>query len=119
MRGRKPEPDGKRVTICAKFSEAEALAIDAARGDATRSAWLRSLVGEALAPSVTVEATTQPADTINVTLPDGTSVAGAFTEMARQLQGAAELVPKRRNCKHPGVRGKGVCPDCHEWVASK
>jgi len=26
---------------------------------------------------------------------------------------------QRRACKHPKVRGKGVCPDCHEWVGSK
>jgi hypothetical protein len=24
--------------------------------------------------------------------------------------------PKARNCKHPKVRVKGVCPDCQEWV---
>jgi hypothetical protein len=23
------------------------------------------------------------------------------------------------NCNHPRIHGKGVCPDCHEWVASK
>lgn len=34
-------PGGKRVTICAKFSEAEEAAIDAARGTVNRSEWLR------------------------------------------------------------------------------
>src|ERR1035441_10651093 len=35
--------------------------------------------------------------------------------------GASEPEPERapKNCKHPRVHGKGVCPDCHEWVASK
>lgn len=42
MRGRKKEPDGKRVTICAKVSEAEAALIDAARGTVSRSEWIRS-----------------------------------------------------------------------------
>lgn len=39
---RERTPDGKRVTICAKFSEAEAAQIDTARGLVTRSQWLRS-----------------------------------------------------------------------------
>jgi hypothetical protein len=35
--------------------------------------------------------------------------------------GASEPEPERapKSCKHPRVHGKGVCPDCHEWVASK
>lgn len=27
-----------------------------------------------------------------------------------------EPAPKPRNCKHPRVHVKGVCPDCHEWA---
>jgi len=34
-------PEGKRVTICAKFSEAQAAEIDAARGTMDRSEWMR------------------------------------------------------------------------------
>ena len=37
-------PHGRRVTVSVKVSEAEAAAIDKARGKLTRSAYLRSLV---------------------------------------------------------------------------
>jgi hypothetical protein len=30
-----------------------------------------------------------------------------------------ESAPKAGNCKHPRVHGKGVCPDCFTYVASK
>jgi len=30
-----------------------------------------------------------------------------------------EPAPKPGNCKHPRVHGKGVCPDCYTYVASK
>jgi len=33
--------EGKRVTICAKFSDDEASAVDTARGSMSRSEWLR------------------------------------------------------------------------------
>lgn len=46
--------------------------------------------------------------------PDAVSVS-AFSLGADQAK--PERAPK--SCKHPGVHGKGVCPDCHEWVASK
>lgn len=38
---RPKSPEGKRVTICAKFSEAQAGEIDTARGGMDRSEWLR------------------------------------------------------------------------------
>jgi hypothetical protein len=41
-------PDGKRVTICAKVSEPDAQAIDAARGDMTRSAWVQLAIADRL-----------------------------------------------------------------------
>ena len=41
MRGRKKEPEGKRVTVCAKLSEAEAVEVDAARRGMSRSEYLR------------------------------------------------------------------------------
>ena len=44
MRGRKKEPEGKRVTISTKVSEADAAFIDAVRGDISRSEWLRRLL---------------------------------------------------------------------------
>jgi len=27
-----------------------------------------------------------------------------------------EATPKMKNCRHPKVRVKGVCPDCQEWA---
>jgi hypothetical protein len=45
---------------------------------------------------------------------DGVSVS-AFSLGA----GEPEPEPAPKSCKHPRVHGKGVCPDCHEWVASK
>lgn len=39
----------------------------------------------------------------------------------QRIGAAPEPEPERspKGCDHPSVRGKGVCPDCHDWVASK
>lgn len=131
MRGRKPEPDGKRVTLCAKVSEPTAALIDAARGQQTRSAWLQELIAGAIhvAPEVAPQKTPPvsagrrqelramalAADIEPIT---DASELGRRSIEAHAGQIAAQSRPAK-NCKHPKVRVKGVCPDCREWVAGK
>ena len=50
MRGRKKEPEGKRVAISVKVSEQMAADVDAACGG-DRSAWVRGLIAAALEPA--------------------------------------------------------------------
>lgn len=80
--------------MSARFSDAEAAEIDAARGSTDRGPWLR----------LAALAVARPGDAATAPRPP-------------EPQPGPEPAPK--NCKHPRVRGKGVCPDCHEWVASK
>ena len=47
---RKQTPEGKRVTMGVKFSESEAEEIDAARGTANRSEWIREVCLTAARP---------------------------------------------------------------------
>jgi hypothetical protein len=51
MMPRKPSPDGKRNTVCAKVTDDDLALIDArcATPGLTRSAWLQSLIAAALA----------------------------------------------------------------------
>lgn len=112
MRGRKPEPEGKRVTICVKVSEPLAAAIDSARGDASRSAWVRDAISGRLT------GIGRFADVLAGLPPQADE--GDLTGLADEIRETREsLARPAKKCKHPKVRGKGVCPDCHEWVASK
>jgi hypothetical protein len=96
---RPKSPEGKRVTICAKFSDAQADAIDAARGHMDRSEWLRQ------AALVAVERQRPPA---------GPHIDRA-AEMVRQNRAAAN-----GDCPHPEVRiNKGLCGACGINVGTK
>jgi hypothetical protein len=55
---------GRRVTLAAKFSPAEAALIDAARGDTSRSQWLRdaALTAAQVLPATSRRAILAPAD---------------------------------------------------------
>lgn len=44
LHNRRLRAEALTVTVCIKVSEAEAAAIDAARGDVTRSAWVRAAI---------------------------------------------------------------------------
>jgi hypothetical protein len=83
--------EGKRITICAKFSEAEAAQIDEARGMATRSQWLRSAV---LAAAERQQPPTGHVD--------------RQAHAVRQNRAAAN-----GDCPHPKARiNKGLCGAC-------
>lgn len=95
MRGRKKEPEGKRVTICAKFSEAEEAVIDTARGDMNRSEWLR------LAALAAAERQRTPAGHVD-----------REAEAVRQNLAAAQ-----GDCGHPKARrNKGLCGACGTYI---
>jgi hypothetical protein len=95
----RPEsPDGKRVTICAKFSEAQAAAIDAARGHMMRSEWLRH--------AALAEAERQQAP------------AGHVDRQAEAVR--QNLAAARGDCPHPKARvNKGLCGACGRNVGTK
>ena len=91
-------PEGKRVTICGKFSEAEAGQIDEARGMATRSQWLRS------AALAAAERQRPPA-----------GHADRQVQAVRQNRAAAN-----GDCPHPKARiNKGLCGACGTYVGTK
>lgn len=96
--GRPREPEGKRVTICAKFSETEAAAIDTARGHMNRSEWLRLA---ALAQAARNRAPAGYAD--------------RAADAVRQNHAAA-----KGDCPHPKARvNKGLCGACGHNVGTK
>ena len=94
---RPKSPEGKRVTICAKFSEAQAAEIDAARGTIDRSEWMRRAALSA------AERQRIPA--------------GHFDRQAqavRQNRAAAS-----GDCPHPKTRiNKGLCGACGTYVGT-
>jgi hypothetical protein len=96
--GRPREPEGKRVTVCAKFSESEAAVIDTARGAMTRSEWLRRAV-------LAQAARGRP--------PAG--YAGRAAGAVRENHAAA-----KGDCPHPKARiNKGLCGACGTYVGTK
>ena len=101
--------DGKRVTVCAKVSEAQASAMDTARGTLTRSAWVASLIAAALdtgKPERRGIPAKQPA---RASKPATTRAAPA----------AADLDPSPRKpgkcCDRPDIM-KGTCRRCKTFV---
>lgn len=128
---RKPTPDGRRVHMNVKFSEAEAALVDAARGNADRGAWLR---GIALAAIGIPESRPLDIGGIKIPLiaegrqPPGTMslISAAPGDDGKPKASAVAAVnigpdgPAPKPCKHKGLRlTKGVCPDCQQYVASK
>jgi hypothetical protein len=108
--------------MSARFTKAEAAAIDAMRGDTDRSAWLRALAIAALTP----EPARKPVQSRNMATPPRAPVPPVSTRLPkappapvrfREPDPEPNLTPM--DCKHPRVHGKGACPDCFEWVTSK
>lgn len=60
---RKKNPDARDITMSARFSAAEAAAIDAVRGTVDRSVWLRSAAMRAVSSDL-CERGSAPADTL-------------------------------------------------------
>lgn len=88
-------PEGKHVTMSARFTEAEAELIDAARGIDDRNTWLRR------AALVAVERQRPPAGGAD-------REAQAVNENRRAAQG---------DCPHPKARvNKGLCGACGTYV---
>ena len=91
-------PEGKRVTICARFSEAQAAEVDVARGTMSRSEWVR------LAALAAAERQRPPAGSID-----------RQAEAVRQNRRAAN-----GDCPHPKARiNKGLCGACGTYVGTK
>jgi hypothetical protein len=90
-------PEGKRVTMGAKFSEAQAAEIDAARGVMNRSEWLRH------AALAATERQRAPA---------------AHTD--RQVQAVRQnRTAANGDCPHPKARiNKGLCGACGTYVGT-
>ena len=95
MMAGKKTPDGRRVTVCTKLSEAQAAALDHARGEQSRSAWVYSVIMERLDPAPREVTRKPPARPVTATV------------LAR------ERAQDRRadNCKHEHVI-KHWCNEC-------
>ena len=95
---RKRTPDGKRVVMAAKVSEQTADAVDGARGDQTRSAWLQDAIGMKLST------TAKPAVRNPASAQESRRTAGWLPARAR---------PAASECPHPKARvHKGLCGAC-------
>lgn len=127
---RHPSPDGRRVHMNVKFSEAEAALVDAARGSRDRGAWLRGVALEALgipeSRPVSIGGFEVPVIVSDRQPPGTITLASAWEEDGELKVSAASAVnitadePAPKPCKHKGLRlTKGVCPDCQQYVASK
>ena len=121
MVARPKSPDGRSVTRAVKLSEAESSAADAVRGDVRWSEWLRALVLAAIVPGQLRPAVPSPrAESVNLNEPVNLNGdAMPVNQNVAVNQNEAPDAPARKNCKHSRVRGKGVCPDCYEYVAAK
>ena len=91
-------PEGKRVTMSAKFSEAQAAEIDTARGHMDRSEWLR------LAALAAAERQRAPAGRVD-----------------RQVEAVREnRIAAGSDCPHPKARiNKGLCGACGTYVGTR
>ena len=127
---RQESPDGRRVHMNVKFSEAEAALVDAARGSSDRGAWLRTVTLAALgipeSPNAggfkvpVVVSDRQPPGTVTAVSAGKGADGKARVSAASTVNVSADApAAKPRKCRHPRVRVKGVCPDCTEYVASK
>jgi hypothetical protein len=127
---RQESPDGRRVHMNVRFSEAEAALVDAARGSRDRGAWLRAVALAALGIPESrnaggtgipvVVSDRQPPGTVTAASAGRGADGKARASAASAVNVTAEVpAPRPRKCRHPKVRVKGVCPDCTEYVASK
>ena len=105
--------------VAVRMTPQEMADLDAARGQVSRSEWLRRiLLGAEPRLSGKFSAITLPrVAAAGCNLGDAVAaIAAARPAPLREPE--PERAPK--NCKHPNFRGvKGVCPDCCEWVAGK
>lgn len=119
--GRPRSPDGRRVPVSFKLTEAEAGLVDSLRGETEQSVWLRdaalaaareqqdSRIRERLGIGITVD-DRQPPGVVSVIAPGG--------EVTEVRSFALASAPKE--CKHRNLRmAKGVCPDCKTYVAKR
>ena len=97
--------------MSARFTNAEAEEIDAARGSMDRSPWLRE--------AALAAAGQQPAGVPPTMPPAPATPRPRRPAPVRFREPPAEPEAAAKNCKHPKVRVKGSCPDCGTWVASK
>lgn len=124
---RPKSPDGRHVTLATRVTEATAEAVDARRGEATRSEWLEALVYAALGgvvkPAATTVASSRPSSAAvpakraagRARRPEAPAAARAVPFREPVATGGAGAA--RKACRHPNMRiSKGVCPDCQEWV---
>lgn len=92
---REKSPEGRRVPVSFKLTDAEAGLVDAARGALERGPWMRQAALEAAKGN--------------------TGTAKPDTGIPGTPRGTRQRDPK--TCKHKGLRlAKGVCPDCSTWA---
>ena len=131
-------PEGKRVVIPVRVSEPMAAELDKARGELTRSSWLRAVAGAYLVAAAGGQVSTVPelehggipvhAHPEPEPMPVYTYTASPEPEPERPAvhEPSPELVPERKPrrtprasaCTHKRVTSSkgGKCHDCGDWV---
>jgi hypothetical protein len=102
--GRRSSADGRRVTLAVKVSEGTAAAVDEARGELSRSAWLHAVLSATLGvPDAGVA---------------GLAAAhGSSPERRAPARAAEPAAPAADGCPHPRARVlKGLCYACGAGV---
>ena len=119
--GRAWTPEGKRVPIGLKVSEAKAEAVDAARGATPRAQWLAAAVDAALAGATVREAAAErpepPRVRAKAPAPDPVEAVRALAEATGAVPASQLRAPQRKRCTHPGTRiTGGYCQACDHLI---
>lgn len=101
-------PGAKTVTMATKLSEAQAAAIDAARGTTGRSTWLATVIRAALEAAQPTPANPPPKP----------AQRKQHTNPPPEQPKHVTIAPARQRCSHAGTRViGGYCKECDRVVA--
>ena len=118
-------PEGKRVVIPVRVSEPLAAGLDKARGELTRSAWVRGVLAAYLASdggqASTVHEPAHSPRPVYVHAEPAPMEVYAYTatpEPELTPEPARKRMPAARSCTHKRVTSSkgGKCHDCSTWV---
>jgi len=133
MVARPRSPDGNNVAITIKVSDRVAEALDAARGELSRSEWARGTITAALDGSLMTPpqalgyaqalrtASPIPFSKAPEIIAEMSAPATKPAPVAAELAGipltVASALPKPRRCTHPGKRSVGgYCKECDHLI---
>ena len=132
--GRPESPEGRRVPVSFKLSEAEAALVDSARGDLERGPWMRQAaldaakgntgIPEPLRIPLVVSDRQPPGTVTAVSAGRGADGKPRVSAASAVNVSAVEPAPKPRRdpktCKHQNMAlHRGYCPDCETMAVKK